>query len=121
MRAEFACAASQNLAVPVHAVRRHWQRVRFRRERSALAGHAEFPFNRLIMRPQIVVADRPISTHAFRRKRAEIVAMESRHYAEPWQSAAADARSRFRYHKVRADELARLGPHDLARIRLCIL
>ena len=121
MRSEFPCAASQNLAVPVHAVRRHWQRIGLGSERPALARHAELPLNGLVMRPQIVVADRPIRTNTFCRKRAEIVLMESRHHAEPGQSAAADTRSRFRNHKVRADEFARLGPHDFTRICLCIL
>ena len=95
--------------------------VLFRREWAALARHAELLFDLLIVWPQIVVTDWPIRTHAFGGERAEIVAMESRHYAQPGQSAAAHARSGFRNHKVRADKVARLGPHDFARICLRVL
>ena len=111
----------QHLTMPVHAVGRHRQRVRFRREWPALARHAELPFDLLIVRPQIVVTDRPIRPHSFRGECAEIVAMESRRHAKPWQRAAADACSGFRNHEVRADEVARLGPHDLACVRLRVL
>ncbi len=107
--------------MPVHAMRRHRERVVFRREWPALARHAELPFDFLIVRPQIIVADWPIRTHAFGGERAEIVAMESRHYAQPGQSAAAYAGARFGNHEVRADEVARLGPHDLARVGFCVL
>ena len=121
MRTELRRSTRQHLRMPVHAVRRHRQRVGFRREWPALARHAELPFDLLIVRPQIVVTDRPIRTHAFGGERAEILAMESRHHAEPGQSAAAHARSRFRNHEVRADEVARLGPHDFARVCLRVL
>ena len=121
MCAELARAVRQNLPMPVHPVRRHWQRVRFRRERAALARHSQLPLDLLIVRTQIVVADRPIRAHAFGGERAEIIAMESRRHTEPGQGATADARSGFRNHKVRTDEAARLGPDDLARIRLRVL
>ena len=121
MRTELQRSTRQHLGMPVHAMRRHWQRVGFRREWPALARHAELPFDLLIVRPQIVVTDWPIRTHAFGGERAEILAMESRRHAQPGQSAAAHARSRFRNHEVRADKVARLGPHDLARVRLRVL
>ena len=121
MRTELQRSTRQHLGMPVHAMRRHRQLVGFRREWPALARHAELPFDLLIVRPQIVVTDWPIRTHAFGGERAEILAMESRRHAQPGQSAAAHARSGFRNHEVRADEVARLGPHDFARVRLRVL
>ena len=60
-------------------MRRHWQLVGLRREWPALARHAELAFDLLIVRPQIVVTDWPIRTHAFGGERSEILAKESRH------------------------------------------
>ena len=94
MRTELACAAREHLRMPVHAMRRHGQRVVFRRERSALARDAELTFHLLVVRPQIVVTDRPVRTDTFGRVRAEVVAMESRHHAEPGQRAAAHPHAR---------------------------
>ena len=64
MRAERPRAARQHLRVPVHAMRRHRQRVGLRRERPALAGDAELALDLLVVRPQVVVADRPVGADA---------------------------------------------------------
>ena len=118
MRPKLARAPSEHLPVPVHAMRRHGQRIRLRRERPALARQPELTLDLFIVRAQVVIADGPVRTNAFRRIRAKVLAMKTRHHSEPRLCAAPYAHARFGNDKIVADVITRLRPHDLARIRL---
>ena len=121
MRAKLPRAAREHLRMPVHPMRGHRKRVWLRREWAAFAGHAELALDLLVVRTQLVVTERPVVAHTFRRARAKVRGMKPRHHAKPCQCPAADAGARLGDDQVPTSDLPRLGPQNLPAIRLRVL
>ena len=113
-------AAQEHLAVPADRVRPVRVAVRVS-PRPALAGDREFLLDRLVVRAELGIADRPVGADAVQGGGHEVARVEPRGVAGVVDHRSADAAAgvvRAHRDRVRAGDHPRVGPVQVVRARL---